>query len=255
MICSVERTIVLLNFVLGFLLFHCEPVSSFITASKKPLQHSSLLQSQRLHTRHAQNKITTTGLRVVADSPTLDDEKRKRENRTEDANSDWIEAESGGFIPNLSSRLRSVLHRNEKPTQPPTAPPKASPASQTRIQQVLNIEEYKTEVVDVQDQMVCVRFYAPWCKACKAVEGSFRRMSREFPDIKFVEVPVTKENAFLHKGLGVPSLPFGHIYDPSVGLVEERKLNKNVFEEFRGILQTYSNGECPVTYDVSKVSF
>jgi hypothetical protein len=52
----------------------------------------------------------------------------------------------------------------------------------------------------------------------------------------------------LHQGLGVPSLPYGHIYHSAVGLVEELKLNKNVFNTFEEILATYVRGSCVVTY-------
>jgi thiol:disulfide interchange protein len=110
------------------------------------------------------------------------------------------------------------------------------------ILQVSNIHKFKDEVVDVADRMVCVRFYAPWCRACRAIENRFRQLSLEFPEIKFVEVPLTKENAYLHEGLGVPSLPFAHIYDPSVGLVEERKINKIFFTEFKDALKNYADG-------------
>lgn len=194
----------------------------------------------------------------MADSPILDDEKRKRGDQNsgnnENNDSDWIESDTGGFIPNLSSKIRSLgLRRRSRSTSASASNVSNVPSidrtvSSRPLKQVLTIQEYKKEVADIQDRMVCVRFYAPWCKACKAVEGSFRRLSREFSDIKFIEVPVTKENAFLHQGLGIPSVPFGHLYDPSVGLVEERKLNKHVFEDFRQILQTYADGECPVTY-------
>jgi hypothetical protein len=88
-----------------------------------------------------------------------------------------------------------------------------------------------------------------WCRACRAVESSYRNLPKEFPSVKFVEVPLTKSNAYLHEGLGVRSLPFAHIYDPNAGLVEERKMNKNVFHDFKRILRTYVNGECEVTYD------
>lgn len=63
-----------------------------------------------------------------------------------------------------------------------------------------------------------------------------------------MECPVTKDNAILHQGLGVPSLPYGHIYHSQVGLVEEMKLNKNVFTNFESILASYVNGYCTVTY-------
>ena len=99
-----------------------------------------------------------------------------------------------------------------------------------------------------------------WCKACKAVEGPFRRLTKEFPTVKFVEVPVTKDNAYLHQGLGIPSIPFGHIYQrqrlqqhdnetSTCTLVEERKMNKHVFAEFQQTLRSYVHGECPMVYD------
>jgi thiol-disulfide isomerase/thioredoxin len=172
----------------------------------------------------------TGALRVVADLPMeKEEEKRKGVNKNNEEN-DWIASKDGGFIPNIKARLRSKSR---------TSP----------ILQVTDIQQYKDEVAAVKDQMVCVRFYAPWCRACRAVESSFRRLPREFPGVKFVECPVTKDNAYLHQGLGVPSLPFAHIYDPEAGLVEERKINKNVFGEFKDVLKTYVEGECPLTDD------
>jgi hypothetical protein len=96
-----------------------------------------------------------------------------------------------------------------------------------------------------------------WCKACRAVERPFRRLHKENvfnSAVKFVEVPVTKENAYLHQGLGIPSLPFAHIYQTNKSsgagsiLVEEMKINKNVFGDFKQTLENYVKGECPITY-------
>jgi thiol-disulfide isomerase/thioredoxin len=163
-------------------------------------------------------------LRLVADYP-IEKEEEQQKGKSED---DWIPS-NGGFIPNIKSRLMTTT----------------SPS----ILQVTDIQQYKDEVCDVQDQMVCVRFYAPWCRACRAIEAPFRRLNRDFPNVKFVEVPLTKENAYLHQGLGVPSLPFAHLYDPSVGLVEERSLNKKVFGAFKTSLKCYAEGVCEVTYE------
>jgi hypothetical protein len=69
------------------------------------------------------------------------------------------------------------------------------------------------------------------------------------PTVKFVEVPLTKETAYIHEGLGVPSVPFGHIYHPEVGLVEEMKINKKVFKEFRETLDDYVRGSCDLPED------
>lgn len=110
------------------------------------------------------------------------------------------------------------------------------------------LEEYKRIVVDESDFIVVVRFHAPWCKSCKAAYPLFAKMASEFRDsrIKFVEVPLTKETAYIHEGLGVPSVPFGHIYHPDVGLVEERKINRREFGEFRTALDCYVRGSCDV---------
>ena len=62
--------------------------------------------------------------------------------------------------------------------------------------------------------------------------------------MKFVEVPVLEENANLHQGLGVSSLPFAHIYSPAVGLVEELKMGKKDFKTFQQIVESYRDGEC-----------
>jgi hypothetical protein len=44
--------------------------------------------------------------------------------------------------------------------------------------------------------------------------------------------------------LGVPSVPYVHIYHPDTGLVEEMKLSKHYFQDFRNKLQTYVQGYC-----------
>lgn len=61
-----------------------------------------------------------------------------------------------------------------------------------------------------------------------------------------MDVPVTPENANLHQGLGVPSLPFGHIYHPTGGLVEELKIAKKNFPKFARVLKYYLDGKCDV---------
>lgn len=181
---------------------------------------------------------------AIAEYPSKEDEKTNSNNNNNndwgrndgdddedmDHNDAWVETE-GGFLPKIPGLLR------DKITKRRTIP-----------EEVLTIQEYKAVVADEKDQMVVVRFYAPWCKACKAVQQPFRKLCRENPNIKFVECPLTKENAYLHEGLGVPSLPYGHIYHPRAGLVEERKIKKAEFAEFSQVLQTYVDGRCHVEY-------
>ena len=145
---------------------------------------------------------------------------------TTDNKREWKQV-VGGFVPN-------ILKRDTVPYPP--------------VQNVDTLEDYKNIVVDEQDAIVVVRFFAPWCKSCKAAHPLFKKMASEHSSspVKFVEVPLTKDTAYIHEGLGVPSVPFGHIYHPEVGLVEEKKINKKVFKEFREALDCYVMGSCDI---------
>jgi len=81
------------------------------------------------------------------------------------------------------------------------------------------------------------------------VQSHYRQLATAHPNVKFVQVPLTKENAFLHTGLGIPSMPYAHIYHPTAGLVDERSINKKFFGQFKRSLQTYADEECAVEWD------
>lgn len=171
--------------------------------------------------------ITRPRTAAVA-SPFEDLEKERQKKDNNDDNDDWTEVE-GGFIPRIG-RLRR-------------------PAS--TIVEVDNLIDYKKEVVDCEEEIVVVKFYSTWCRSCKAMAPLYKKLSQELTttiaSIKFVQVPVSAENAVLHKGLGVPSVPFGHIYHKGAGLVEEQSLNKKEFRAFKDTLQSYVDGNCEVS--------
>lgn len=184
----------------------------------------------------------------------------------------------GGYslaaIPNDSKR--APLPVVSTTTSTPVAPT-VNKSEKQRLQRrrtkpmlkITDIQQYKDEVVDSTDSsLVVVRFYAPWCKACRAIESSYHRLPQEFPSgVKFVEVPLTKDNAYMHKGLGIPSLPFAHIYynkehvnnhgipsstsSSSCRLVDELKINKSKFSDFKRIIRSYVDKECDVHYSFS----
>lgn len=71
-------------------------------------------------------------------------------------------------------------------------------------------------------------------------------MASVYPHITFLEVPVTNQNVNLHQGLEIPSLPFGHIYYPEAGLVEELKISKKYFQNLVKAVRWYDQGGCGV---------
>jgi hypothetical protein len=91
------------------------------------------------------------------------------------------------------------------------------------------------------------RFELGFPQACKAVTPFFHRMAASHPDVVFVEVPVTPQTAAIHQGLGVPSLPFGHLYHPASGLVEEMKLTRKHISAFECRLDCYLQGSCDLS--------
>ena len=148
---------------------------------------------------------------------------------------------------NFAQRMKNLIKKDSQKTKrPPT--PEGTPSNLIRL---TTLQEFKQVVGDEKDKLVVVRWYAPWCKACKAIAPSFYRLASTFPNVIFVDVPVTPDNANLHQGLGVPSLPYSHIYHPTGRLVEELKISRKHFPFFAKTLKTYVDRECNVDYDDS----
>mmetsp|Transcript_18444 Transcript_18444/g.25569 ORF Transcript_18444/g.25569 Transcript_18444/m.25569 type:complete len:264 (-) Transcript_18444:137-928(-) len=191
---------------------------------------TSIPQHDQQQEQHEQQQLRrSVPLHLATLTPPPAEEEKEKDKKKKSSNKDdWTPTKEGGFIPNIFKRSSKKQRTTSSP-----------------ILEVTDIQDYKDQVVDVQNQIVVVRFYAPWCRSCKAVEPLFKQMAiQNSPNIKFVDCPVTKENAYLHEGLGIPSVPFGHIYHPDVGLVEERKLNKKDFKQFKKVFETYVAGEC-----------
>jgi thiol-disulfide isomerase/thioredoxin len=114
------------------------------------------------------------------------------------------------------------------------------------LQVIETLQKYKTVVGDERQKIVVVRFYATYCKACQSVAPHFYRLAKQYPNIIFVDVPVTDRNTALHQGLGIPTLPFAHIYHPICGLVEEQKFTRRHVSSFEEKLSCYVDGSCPI---------
>lgn len=147
----------------------------------------------------------------------------------------------------LSTPLNAIANPPISPGYAEEEKTKARPRhGRDVVKRIDNIEEYKVVVVDETEKISVVRFYANWCKTCKAAEPQFYKLAAEYNShgVQFVEVPLTRRNAYLHEGLGVPTVPWVHIYHPEVGLCEERKLSKKHVQNVRRCLECYVFGCC-----------
>uniref|UniRef100_A0A7S0FJI6 Thioredoxin domain-containing protein n=1 Tax=Minutocellus polymorphus TaxID=265543 RepID=A0A7S0FJI6_9STRA len=193
--------------------------------------------------------LPTTSLNAVAPPPMpspfreeKSDKDKKKKGDGDIGSDDWTETSGGGvrgFVPTFLQRTKT---KNE--AEAATKSKKRSPRD--LITNVETLQDYKTVVADETEKITVVRFYAKWCRSCRAAEPQYHKLVRDFADhdVKFVQVPLKKENAFLHEGLGVPSVPFAHIYHPEGGLVEEMKMNKKKFTKVRTALEQYVSGSC-----------
>ena len=79
----------------------------------------------------------------------------------------------------------------------------------------------------------------------------FYRLARKRTDILFLGVPITNKNIDLHQGLGVPSAPFGHIYHPDAGFVEELPICKrNIGLDLKIVSKLMLQGRVKSTHTV-----
>jgi len=241
--------------------------------------------------------VTTTArrrssLRAVADPPMRppsdhQDDKRKkkkdnnndkRENDDEIGNGggeEWTPM-NGGFLPNFLRRRQkttmatttSITTTEDK--QPSDLTKEKSQSKQKKttpipnVTMIDNIIDYKNIVVDEEKFIVVVRFFASWCRSCKASEPLFRKMVSRYSSsleggtdggngkrpVKFVMVQLTKDTAYLQEGLGVPSIPYVHVYHPEGGLVEESKFSKGYYGDFTPVLESYIAGSCDLPLEV-----
>lgn len=147
--------------------------------------------------------------------------------------------------PSFEARMRDLVlskpNKKDKETSSSLSPAPEYP----HVQRVTGLQDYKRAVSDT-DKLTVVRFYADYCRACRAMTPAFYRLARtrDPETTQWAEVPVTPESAAIHKGLGVSSTPYGHIYHPQAGLVEELRLRKEYLGDFARILESYESGEC-----------
>ena len=106
-------------------------------------------------------------------------------------------------------------------------------------------EEFDAQVRSEADKLVVVRFHSPYCPACKSISVSYDRLVKtSSPEIKFVDVTVQDRNDMIPYGLDVPATPYGMIWHPGAGLVEQSAIPRRQFSKFKRILKWYAKGEC-----------
>lgn len=141
----------------------------------------------------------------------------------------------------FKSRMKRILVQQGSKTQthPST---KKNTWRPENIKMAVSLEDFSKVIEEGREmnKLVVVRFFATWCKTCHALRPSYDKLASTNPDAIFLDVPVTDTNTNLHQGLGVPSVPYSHIYHPEKGLVEETKLSRKTLAEFGELIEKYA---------------
>ena len=83
-------------------------------------------------------------------------------------------------------------------------------------------------------RLCVVKFYAPWCSACRVIQPKFKRLARDYPEHDFYEVDFARCKP-LSKHCDITCLPTAIILD-SGKLVEHAPIRRADFEAFKGRL-------------------
>jgi len=134
-------------------------------------------------------------------------------------------------------------------------------ANASLVQTITTMKEYKQVVMsssssdnDNNDSnaLVVVRYYATWCRSCRAMESKFFALARRYRGnhgIKFVQMPLTKQNAFLHQQQqqrGGSSSFYCHVFHPTAGKVEEIAFTKHNLSLLQDKIHSYMQGYCNI---------
>ncbi|KAL3137223.1 hypothetical protein ABBQ32_006774 [Trebouxia sp. C0010 RCD-2024] len=62
-------------------------------------------------------------------------------------------------------------------------------------------------------QLVAIKFFAPWCQACKALYPKWMQLAMQNPDVTFVKVNAADDTMrAVAAAMGVTKLPYFHMY-------------------------------------------
>ena len=85
----------------------------------------------------------------------------------------------------------------------------------------------------------------------------YYKLAKKEESVAFINVQITKENTKVFKNLGVPSVPYGHLYFPNIGLIEQFKMGKDAYKnkKIQKKLSWLKDGYCGLDMDNEHFGF
>jgi len=142
--------------------------------------------------------------------------------------------------------FRSVsVHSVGLPTVTPTEPGWWTNELPDNFVHVDSVQELVNELGEGArlDQLVVVDFFAPWCRACRALFPKLKKLCSDNPNVRFVGVNF-EENKSLARCLGVKVLPFFHFYRGSEGRVGAFTASISKIQLLKDAVADFSSERC-----------
>ena len=142
-----------------------------------------------------------------------------------------------GFSPGLG----------RQPPQRLRALPRAQAVAAREITTIETTEDYHAliEQATAENRIVVIKFYASWCRACKAMAPKFGRVAEDWPAIEFHEI-LFDNNKKLCKSLGIKILPFMEIVAGSRGKIDSFTCGPSKISLLQSKLEDTSSKYCDV---------
>ena len=116
------------------------------------------------------------------------------------------------------------------------APLRRRTADQSRVVPIQNEDDFNKAMKLAESELVVIKYFASWCKACKTIEPKFKRLSAEFKEATFYEVEFGA-NKDLVKNLQIKKLPCAQLYRN--GLVDTVVCGPSKFPNVRNEIEKF----------------
>ncbi len=101
------------------------------------------------------------------------------------------------------------------------------------------VEEFKGSPAEFETKLhegkpAIVKFYEPWCPACKKFAPTFEKISQEYPDVRFMNVncDANKEVADKYTITGYPTIMYcnkaGNVIEKKAGIPRSEDFSKKI---------------------------